>query len=103
MLSVLGALLCLLHFLVDVIGTGMVIPLATCDLQLDALKKGIILSAPFVGFILSTQIWGLLADANGRKWAVFWSQSVALVFSVLAALTPNYWVMVVFRFFVGLV
>lgn len=101
-LAVLATTLGLLHYLLDIIGAGMILPAATCELQMDTLKKGIFTSAPFVGLALTSHLWGFLTDWYGRQKIIVYSVWLALIFYVTAGLTPNYWAMVVLRLFSGM-
>lgn len=92
----------LLYYLLDIIGAGMILPAATCDLQMDTLKKGVFISAPFLGLVFTSHIWGFLTDWFGRQIIIVYSLWVALFFYMIAALMPNFWVIVILRFFSGM-
>lgn len=102
MFAVLAATLCLLYYLLDMIGAGMILPAATCDLHLDTLKKGLLISAPFLGLVVTSHLWGFLTDWIGRQKTILYSLWSALTFYLLAALMPNFWVMLVLRFISGM-
>lgn len=92
MYAVLATTLCLLYYLLDIIGAGMILPAATCELRMDTIKKGIFTSAPFLGLVLTSHLWGFLTDWFGRQRIIVFSLWSALFFYIVAALVPNFWV-----------
>lgn len=97
-----ASLLCLMNYVLDVIGISFVIPAATCDLEMDTYRKGLLTSVPFLGLTLTAHLWGFLADSIGRRKSICMSLSLSLFVSSLAALAPNYWIMLVLRFISGM-
>lgn len=100
--AVWATTLCLLNYLLDVIGIGMIIPAATCELQLDTIRKGLLVSAPFLGLMITGHLWGYLIDTFGRKLMGFYSITTSLTLNVIAALTPNFWAILVLRLLSGM-
>lgn len=91
-----------MNYALDVLGMSFIIPAATCDLEMDTYKKGLLTSVPFLGLTLTSHLWGFLADSIGRRKSVCWSLFSALLFSSLAAFAPNYWIMLVLRLLSGM-
>lgn len=91
-----------MNYALDVLGMSFIIPAATCELQLDTFKKGLLTSVPFLGLTLTSHLWGFLADSIGRRKSVAWSLGLTVLFSALAALAPSYWIMLVFRMLSGM-
>lgn len=101
-LAVLASFLCLMHYVLDVLGISLIIPVATCDLQLTTSKKGLLISFPFLGLTLTAHLWGFLADSIGRRKSIVLSLCATILFSLLSALAPHFWIMLLARFLSGL-
>jgi SP family myo-inositol transporter-like MFS transporter 13 len=56
-----------------------------------------------LGSILGAVASGWLADAFGRKWVIWWSAVVGIGGSVIMAVAPDIYVLLIGRFIVGLV
>lgn len=97
-----ASILCLMSYAVDILGFGLVIPAAECDLQMDTFRKGLLSSAPFIGFIISTHSWGFLADFIGRRKTICLSLTSCAIISFLAAITPNFWIILSLRLATGI-
>lgn len=89
-------------FLAETIGISLIIPAAACELELDTLRKGTLTSITFLGIAVMSHLWGFLADVYGRRRALIASVVGSLIFSVVATLSPYYWMMVIFRFLAGM-
>lgn len=100
--ALIASVLCLMSYVVDMLGFGLVLPAATCDLQMDNYRKGLLSSAPFLGLTISAHSWGFLADFIGRRKTICVSLSMSVMFSLVAAVVPNFWVILVMRFCSGI-
>lgn len=100
--GVAASILCLMNYILDVLGLGLIIPAATCDLQMDTYRKGLLTSVPFLGLTLTSHLWGFLADSIGRRKSVCLSLFSSLLCSSLASIAPNYWLMLLLRLFSGM-
>lgn len=89
------------NYLLEMIGIGVIIPAATCDLHLDTVRKGLLTGSYVLGTLLTGYLGGFLTDTFGRRKLIIYAMSLSLAFSVLAALSPHYWVMWTFRFLSG--
>ncbi|RZF39547.1 hypothetical protein LSTR_LSTR001068 [Laodelphax striatellus] len=86
------------------IGVGaisLILPSAQCDLEMTSIHKGHLISAGFIGIILSCHMWGFLSDTKGRRKIVLWCASIDGFLYALSSLSPYYSVFIVFRFFHG--
>lgn len=86
----------------NVVGFGLVLPAATCDLQLDTLRMGMLSSFPYLGVALSSHAWGFFCDFKGRRRTILISLANSVTLSVASALSPNFYIVVVLRFICGL-
>lgn len=91
-----------MYVIAETLGVSYIIPPAKCDLELDTFRKGILTSVSFLGIALTSHVSGFLTDQLGRKKTVFYSVVLSTSFSAVAALVPEFWVMVIFRFLSGM-
>lgn len=100
--AVVVSILCLMSYAVDILGFGLVLPAAECDLQMDTYRKGLLSSAPYLGLALSAHSWGFLADFFCRRKSICISLSSCITVSFLAAVAPNYWIILPLRLCTGI-
>lgn len=93
--SILGA------SFVDIGAVNLILSVSQCELELTNLRKGILSSIGYVGIILSSHLWGFLADTQGRRKIMIPTLLMAFVFTVLSSLAKSFWVLVLFRFLNG--
>uniref|UniRef100_A0A336LS67 CSON002523 protein n=1 Tax=Culicoides sonorensis TaxID=179676 RepID=A0A336LS67_CULSO len=74
---------------------------AECDLELSSADKGVLSSVAYMGVMLTSVIWGLLSDIRGRRNLMKWTAMLTTIFSILSSFSPNYTVLLVMRFLVG--
>lgn len=93
--SILGAAF------VDIGGINVVLAIAQCELELTNIHKGILSSIGYLGIILSSHLWGFLADTKGRKKIMVPALLASFVFTVISSMAKSFWVLVLFRFLHG--
>ncbi|KAG5683822.1 hypothetical protein PVAND_013086 [Polypedilum vanderplanki] len=95
--------LCLMSVIVESLNIGFVLPLIDfeCDLKLTLSEKGLLSSSAFAGIVLSSYLWGVLADVLGRHKIMLWCSSCSFLFSVLSSFSTHTWMLIITRFFVG--
>ena len=105
---------------------GLVIPSAACDFKMSTIDKsrlgvssalGRILknlkskilkprkrkaSFNFIGMLCGAYFWGCTADVKGRKFALLSALFLHGGFDCLSAVTSNYWLFILTKFFSGL-
>lgn len=91
-----------MNLLLDTMGISYVIPAATCELELDTFKKGLLNSISFLGIVVTSHLWGFYADTMGRNRAIRISLTASIILTGISALVPNYWAIIVLRFLSGL-
>ncbi|GAB0098019.1 hypothetical protein DMENIID0001_137090 [Sergentomyia squamirostris] len=85
----------------ETLGISFVNPIAQCDLELTNRDKGVLSAIVLLGIILSSHLWGFLADTMGRR-AVMMPTLFATFFStLLSSFSGNFWIFVVLRFLTG--
>lgn len=85
----------------ELTSVNLILPIAQCDLNLTTSYKGILSAIGYVGVILSSHLWGFLADTRGRKTTLVPSLLIAFVVTVLSSLVNNFWLLVFLRFLNG--
>jgi len=78
-----------------------VVAVLTKDWGLSTGAVGILLSSGMFGMIFGAFLSGPLADRFGRKAVFKWTLLIFSIFSLFCAIAPNFWLLVVCRFFVG--
>lgn len=80
---------------------GVALPLIDQDWSLSALQIGMIGSAAVIGSIVGATMLGALTDKIGRQLAFRIDLGLFVVFALASALAPNVWMLIVFRFMLG--
>lgn len=78
-----------------------ILPLAQCDLDLSSTDKGILSAIGYVGVLLSSHLWGFLADTRGRRAMLIPSLLMAFAATLLSSLANHFWLLVFLRFING--
>ncbi|XP_063547949.1 uncharacterized protein LOC134755351 [Cydia strobilella] len=89
----------LMGVIMQTVNLAYVIPAAQCDLNLSIETKGWLAATPFTSMILTSHMWGYLADTRGRRPVMMVSMLVSVLFSILASFAPNLPVFAVLTFF----
>lgn len=79
----------------------LILPIAQCELKLSNFDKGVLGAMGYVGIILSSHLWGFLADTLGRKKIIVPTLLMSFVFSLISSLANSFWLLAVMRFLVG--
>ncbi|KAG4072023.1 hypothetical protein HA402_010960 [Bradysia odoriphaga] len=85
----------------ETISINVILPVAQCDLRMSNQDKGLLSAIGFIAVIVSSHLWGFLADTRGRKKIIVTSLFIAFFISILSTLTQSYWLFVVLRFLNG--
>lgn len=85
----------------ELTSVNFVLPLAQCDLDLSSTHKGVLSAIGYVGVILSSHLWGFLADTKGRRAILIPTLLIAFVVTVLSSLANNFWLLLCLRFING--
>ncbi|CAB3227911.1 unnamed protein product [Arctia plantaginis] len=81
----------------DMLGYSLVIPAASCDLNLTLEQGGILKSISFAGYVFAIP-WGYIADTKGRRITILVSCTAGFVFSALASFSTTFTMMLVLKF-----
>lgn len=93
--------LSLMSVTIEALNPSFTMPFVKCDLQLTPAMEHIISSSGFVGLIVSSHMWGFLADTWGRVKVLRVALSVCFVFSVISSLSVFGLMIATCRLFVG--
>lgn len=85
----------------ETVSINIILPVAQCDLQMTNQNKGLLSAVGFMGIIVSSHLWGFLADTRGRKMIIVVTLFVAFVITIISSFTQSYWLLVLLRFLNG--
>ncbi|CRK91005.1 CLUMA_CG004693, isoform A [Clunio marinus] len=94
-----GAILACVYL--ETVSINFVLPVAQCDLNLTNSNKGILSAVGFIGIIISSHLWGFLADTRGRKFVIVPTLFIAFLITVVSSFAKSFWFMVFLRFLNG--
>ncbi|HEY3682513.1 MAG TPA: MFS transporter [Streptosporangiaceae bacterium] len=86
----------------DVTLAGFVLPLLGDDWGLNKLQLGLFGTSGLIGMAIGAFTWGTIADMLGRKRAFTVTLLAFAIFSAVAAVAPNYPILLAARFIAGL-
>ena len=76
-------------------------PSSTPSLTLAEYQQATLTTVVFLGMLLSSSIWGILADKYGRRTVLLVSIGFLFYFGVLSAAAPSFGWMLFLRYLVG--
>lgn len=80
---------------------AVILPNANCDLHFTTIEFVVFGSIPFLGIVIGSHLWGLLADTWGRRNVIRLTATVAFITSITSTLLTDIAMMIVLRFLVG--
>ncbi|KAL1384592.1 hypothetical protein pipiens_000408, partial [Culex pipiens pipiens] len=87
--------------MLEILSISYIIAVAECDLNLSTREKGILSAVVFVGIIVSSHLWGFLADTQGRRKVIIPTLCLAFTSTVCSSFMTSFWWITVFRFMTG--
>ena len=102
-LLLLGTGVALSSDAVEVLSISFALPILSkpWELSITHWQNGLLSSVIFIGMLIGGYTWGGVADITGRRSTLITSLSVNGVFGALSAFSPNFYVLLVFRFLSG--
>jgi MFS transporter, VNT family, synaptic vesicle glycoprotein 2 len=85
----------------ETVSINFILPVAQCDLNLTTSDKGVLSAVGFIGIIVSSHLWGFLADTRGRKTVIVPTLFIAFGITIVSSFISNFKVLVVLRFLNG--
>lgn len=103
-LLLLGVGVALCSDAVEVLSISFVLPFLrqAKEISLVDWQSGLLSAIIFLGMLFGSYIWGGLADISGRRQTLVVSLTVNGVFGAISSLSPNFYVLLFFRFMSGL-
>ncbi|KXJ71785.1 hypothetical protein RP20_CCG019654 [Aedes albopictus] len=86
----------------ETMGISILIPASHCDLNLSATDKGVLTGVSFAGIILTSHLWGYVADTKGRKNVIVLSLVITTLCSLVSSMAVNFTTIAVMRLLVGM-
>ena len=85
----------------DLFIIGIASTLITKEWNLSSGRLALLNSTMLAAAFLGALVFGRLADASGRKRVYWVVAAIMIVAAVGSALSPSYWVLIIFRFLLG--
>jgi MFS transporter, VNT family, synaptic vesicle glycoprotein 2 len=82
----------------ELTSVNFILPVAQCDLDLSTSDKGVLSAIGYGGLILSSYLWGFLADTKGRRATLVPSLFMAFAATVASSLVNSFWLLVLLRY-----
>lgn len=87
---------------VENVNIGFVMPYVRCEMNITTSEQGLLNSAGYVGIVVSSHLWGFLADTTGRHNVLKFALGGSFVAAVLSVFATNVLVLTVTRLSVGI-
>uniref|UniRef100_A0A1Q3FNK2 Putative synaptic vesicle transporter svop n=2 Tax=Culex tarsalis TaxID=7177 RepID=A0A1Q3FNK2_CULTA len=87
--------------MLEILSISYVITVAECDLQLTTSQKGMLSAVVIIGIIVSSHLWGFLADTQGRRVVIVSTLFLSVATTLVSSFTSNFMWMAFFRFLTG--
>ncbi|RZF42707.1 hypothetical protein LSTR_LSTR001502 [Laodelphax striatellus] len=100
--TLVGGLIAMASF-ISVGTVSFIMTAAQCDLRMDSIQKGTLISAGFIGMILSCHMWGFLSDTKGRRFILLRCLTMDGIMYILSSFMPSYKLLLIMRFIHGFV
>jgi MFS family permease len=77
-------------------------PAVGCEWKLHPMQEAALVTVVFLGMLVGASFWGHIGDTRGRRYAYLAAGLTVFVCSLASALSPNYTVLLLLRFGVGI-
>ena len=93
----------LLSDAIEILAVSFIFPvlIRNQDWNVGSEEQAILSSVIFVGMLFGSYVWGGLADVIGRRPTMILSLTISVLFGLLSAFSPWFWLFVSFRLFSG--
>lgn len=89
------------NVILESVGISFALPVVACDLNLSYKEQGVLGAVCFLGIIVSSHLWGFLADTKGRKKTMRPTMFLAFLVTFVSSFSYNFIMMAVLRFLSG--
>ncbi|XP_038059039.1 synaptic vesicle 2-related protein-like isoform X2 [Patiria miniata] len=93
--------LCWMADAFEIMLLSILAPALLCRWHLSRWEEAFITTVVFVGYLISSPLWGKFCDKYGRRKGLIFCSSVILYFGLLSAATPNFTWLLIMRGLVG--
>ncbi|KAI8122692.1 Synaptic vesicle glycoprotein 2B [Lucilia cuprina] len=90
------------NVILESVGISFALPVIACDLDLSYQEQGILGAVCFLGIIISSHLWGFLADTKGRKETMKPALLLAFLVTLISSFSINFIMIAVLRFINGI-
>uniref|UniRef100_A0A1I8MZK1 Major facilitator superfamily (MFS) profile domain-containing protein n=1 Tax=Musca domestica TaxID=7370 RepID=A0A1I8MZK1_MUSDO len=90
------------NVILESVGMSFALPVVSCGLDLSYQEQGILGAICFLGIIISSHFWGLLADTMGRKRIMQPTLFLGFAVTLISSFSVNFTMMVILRFLNGI-
>ncbi|TMW48986.1 hypothetical protein DOY81_005930 [Sarcophaga bullata] len=90
------------NVVLESVGVSFALPIVACDLNLSYQQQGILGAVCFMGIIVSSHLWGFLADTKGRKNIMRPTLLLAFLVTFISSFSYNFLMMTILRFLSGI-
>lgn len=87
---------------VENVNVGFVLPYVRCEMEVSTMEQGFLNSVGYFGIVISSHLWGFLADTTGRRRVLLFAMGGSFVCALLSAFSYNMISLIVSRLFVGI-
>ncbi|XP_055305410.1 synaptic vesicle glycoprotein 2A-like [Sitodiplosis mosellana] len=87
---------------VENVNIGFVLPFIRCEMEISTTEQGLLNSVGYIGIVISSHMWGFLADTTGRRRVLLISMGGSFIFALLSAFSFNVFTLIMTRLFVGI-
>ncbi|KAJ4439687.1 hypothetical protein ANN_07815 [Periplaneta americana] len=97
----LGCGMCLISMSAEILNTAYLLPSAECDFNMTSSDKGMLSAVCYIGMIVSSHLWGFMADTRGRRHTLVWTLLLDGFCALASSFSHAYWLFILLRFFNG--
>lgn len=91
-----------MSFIAEGLNMGFALPVAKCDLNITSTEQGIINSVGVFGILLTSHLWGFLADTWGRQKVLRTALGCTFLSCVISSFSVSSTMLAATRFMAGL-
>lgn len=92
----------LMAVVVENVNIGFVLPYVRCEMSITTIEQGFLNSVGYIGIVLSSHLWGFLADTTGRRRVLLISMGGGFICALLSAFSFNVITLIITRLLVGI-
>lgn len=87
---------------VENVNIGFVLPYIKCEMPITTTEQGFLNSVGYIGIVISSHLWGFLADTTGRRRVLLISMGGSFTCALLSAFSFNVITLILTRLLVGI-